>query len=145
MKPRARVLVVDDEHDIRDELREWLVDRGFEVICAADGAAGLGRFEPGLFDAIITDVKMPRMGGVQLIQEIRRVDRHIPVIVITGHRSRMTLDGITAGEPPVVLEKPLSLAELGKLLAAMIPDIGETGNRLGSGPRGDAGICEERC
>src|SRR5437867_9187881 len=76
-------LVVDDEPSIRDLLRLQLGAMGCQVACAADGREALDAFGKEPFDLIFTDIRMPRMSGIQLLQEIRALTPEISVVVLS--------------------------------------------------------------
>jgi CheY-like chemotaxis protein len=80
------VLVVDDDRDARELLAIVLASAGFRVRTATDGKAGLESAAAEPVDLIITDVAMPRMDGIQMVQQLRgrSETRHIPIIVVTG-------------------------------------------------------------
>jgi len=81
-----RILVVDDEPGMREACRRVLAAEGYEVEVAEDGAAGLERCRArGDFAAALLDLKMPRMGGLELIEKIREFDRDIVLLVITAY------------------------------------------------------------
>ncbi len=79
------ILTVDDSRTMREMLRQALSDSGFNVVQAEDGVHGLEVLKSCAPDVIVTDVNMPRMDGLQLIEEIRRDDakRAIPILVLT--------------------------------------------------------------
>ena len=81
------ILVVDDEEDFRTVLRDHFEGRGHAVAEAADGVAALELFSAGprRFDLVITDIRMPRMSGEDLIARLRALRRHLPIIGVTGH------------------------------------------------------------
>jgi DNA-binding NtrC family response regulator len=81
----AKILVVDDESEIRDVLTEVLEAAGFEVIAAADGAAALEQARASQSAVILLDLTMPRMGGMAALPEIKRFAPEIPVIICTAH------------------------------------------------------------
>jgi CheY-like chemotaxis protein len=103
-----KVLVVDDERDIRDSLGEFLTDEGFDVDVAADGAEALSLLggEP-LPCVVILDLLMPVLSGTELYEKMQRDQRlsAIPVIVSTSDPSRAP-----SGNP--ILKKPISLDRL---------------------------------
>ena len=81
-----RILVVDDELGMREGCRKVLSAGGYVVETADDGAAGLERFrETGGFDAVIADLKMPRMSGMELIEAVHRLDPDAILLVITAY------------------------------------------------------------
>jgi CheY-like chemotaxis protein len=81
-----RVLFVDDEADIRKLLINLFKKDGrYELDTAADGRKGLEAVANGDFDLIVTDLKMPNLGGIEFIQELRKTHPHTPFIVFTGY------------------------------------------------------------
>ncbi len=81
---RPRVLVVDDEASIRDLLSKMLALADYDVDVADDGRAALERMRKVSYDLLITDLNMPGMDGLTVIHEARRLNEHLPVIIVTG-------------------------------------------------------------
>ena len=79
-----RVLLVDDEPLARKLISRYLVAAGYVVRMAEDGLDAIGKLRMGLPDLIITDLKMPRMSGVELLEVVRKRFPQIPVIAISG-------------------------------------------------------------
>lgn len=117
MASRGRVLVVDDNLTVL-RVHQRLVERaGFEVCTAENGEAALAALQRDPpFDAVLSDIEMPRMGGVALLREIRRRDAELPVIFLTGAPTLTT--AIDAVEHGVLryLQKPVDRVELVMLL-----------------------------
>ena len=112
MTTKTRVLVVDDEEDAREMLAAILSQAGFDVDDAADGFAALTKVSRYRPDVVVTDLRMPGMTGVDLLQRIRRIHGDVPVILATGLE---TWDLCTAAEAygaVTCLVKPLELDEL---------------------------------
>ena len=84
MHVRGRILVIDDNPDIRKVVRQCLEDAGYEVIEAPDGAAGLTMFDRQTMDLVITDLHMPELGGLATIVELRRKVPTAKIIAISG-------------------------------------------------------------
>lgn len=84
----AKILVVEDDSDIRELLRDALSLGGYQVMIAADGLHGLACFKKEKFDLLILDCKMPRMGGSELLELIRALPqgRKQAVIMLSGER-----------------------------------------------------------
>ncbi|MDD5558481.1 response regulator [Candidatus Methylomirabilis sp.] len=82
-----RVLLVDDEPDIRRLLSRYLGRLGYIVQEAADGEAAVALVKAAIPDVVITDMAMPRLDGLGLLEQLRRLDPGLPVIVLTGHGS----------------------------------------------------------
>ncbi len=80
----SRIIVIDDEGDVRVVITEVLKRAGFDVQAAAGGEEGLAMLEADGADLVITDIIMPGMSGVAVIDEIRKLQPGMPVIVISG-------------------------------------------------------------
>ena len=81
----SRVLVVDDEHDMRWLLTRVLRDHGFEVVAAEDGQAALEQITGEPPDVVLLDIKMPRLSGIQVLEKVKAVDRSMAVVMITAY------------------------------------------------------------
>jgi DNA-binding NtrC family response regulator len=109
---RENILVVDDESDMRDALTAALRREGLCVTTAANGVEALEKVQGQSFDLIISDVRMPRMGGLALLQELKRTSATIPVILMTGYgRIEDAVEAMKAGAFDYLL-KPFSLEDL---------------------------------
>ncbi|PKN29330.1 MAG: histidine kinase [Deltaproteobacteria bacterium HGW-Deltaproteobacteria-21] len=82
---KEKVLVADDEKDIRDLLALLLEDLGYEVIKADDGLSAFSLFQEKRPSIILTDIKMPGMDGIQLLKRVKTEDKDVEVIMISGH------------------------------------------------------------
>ena len=82
--PRARVLVVDDDRILLKAFGRILTDAGFEPTLADSGAEALDAMDRGSFDAVVSDIGMPVLGGLDLFKRIRARDLDVPVIFVTG-------------------------------------------------------------
>jgi len=80
-----RLLVIDDEKNIREGLAEFLQGDGYDVVCAAGGDEGFKIFNGGDIDLVITDLKMPGLPGDELMRRILARSPGFPVIILTGH------------------------------------------------------------
>ena len=87
VRPRTSILVVDDDADMREWVKEDLEHEGFVVETAAGGRAGVERVKAGGIDVVVTDVKMPDLDGLDLLREVREVEPSPFVIVVTGFGS----------------------------------------------------------
>lgn len=82
--PLGRVLLVDDEPELRRLLRRSLVRAGFDVVEAVDGRAALEAARLAHFDVVISDVRMPRMGGLELLERLQLEEPDVPVVLMSG-------------------------------------------------------------
>ncbi len=95
-----RVLVVDDSITVREVERQLLIHKGYEVAVAVDGMDGWNQIRSGRFDLVVTDVDMPRMTGLQLVQSIRSEERlrELPVIIVSyKEREEDRIRGLEVG------------------------------------------------
>ena len=83
----GRVLVVDDDPDVRRDFTRLLRRLGIEVETAADGWKAFEGFSADAYDVIVSDISMPNLGGVQFLRAIRAVDLEVPVVLVTGQPS----------------------------------------------------------
>jgi len=86
----ARILVVDDQEMMRDGLCAILVREGHDVVAAGDGPAALTRLQAGKVDLMITDLKMPRMTGLELLIEAKKIRPEMPVVLMTAFATVQT-------------------------------------------------------
>src|SRR5579864_224114 len=84
---KGSILVVDDEAEIREGLRELLTSEGFDVTLAETAAIGLQKLEERPFDLLLLDVSLPDRNGIELLSEIGRRDPHLAIILITAYGS----------------------------------------------------------
>ncbi len=95
---RGRILVGDDEPDIRESLEALLSQEGYQVGLAANAAEGFKRLETGLYDLILLDLMMPDKSGMQVLEEIRARDRETPIFMITAYGSiEVAIDALKRG------------------------------------------------
>lgn len=78
------ILIIDDDDVVRFSLADYLEDEGYEVIQAENGQLGLATFQEEDVDLIIADLRMPEMGGLELVPKISKISPYTPIIVISG-------------------------------------------------------------
>ena len=115
--PEAQVLVVDDEEVLRDVLETLLTRAGYGVTLAATAEEGLALFRKGSFDAAILDVMLPDLSGLDVLEELKRADPELCVLVVTAYASIET--AITAMKKGAFdyVAKPFKNEELLHILA----------------------------
>lgn len=110
---KKKILVVDDEKDIREFLRAALIESGFDVILAEDGNVALDKVKIQIPDLISLDLVMPKKSGAKFHRELskRKEWSKIPIIIVTGHArddlGKSDLKELTMSGPGVYLEKPV--------------------------------------
>ena len=123
----ARILVIDDHDLVRQSLKSVVERGGHEVVVAAEGRDGLKSFQAGNFDLVITDVLMPEVDGLEVVQGVRRLSSTVPIIVMSGGHTVRYSAGRTVGPDYLkmarvfgatkVLNKPFSHRQLLSLIA----------------------------
>ena len=107
-----KILVIDDERSIRNTLKDVLEYEKYEVDLAEEGPEGIERFSQGSYDAVLCDIKMAKMDGIEVLQKLQELSTDVPVIMISGHGNIDTaVDAIRKGAFDF-LEKPLDLNRL---------------------------------
>jgi two-component system response regulator ResD len=84
-KHTPRILVVDDEKDIREITQAFLVLNGYDVTTAENGKEALDKLLTDSYDVVITDLQMPKMGGIELLEKISQNKLNAITIVLTGY------------------------------------------------------------
>ena len=117
---QGRVLVVDDEPDVRKVVKRYLEKSGYDVIEAEDGEQAVQEVKSGenplMLDVILTDIRMPKMNGVEAIQYFQNQFPHVSLIVLTGFPNIEMATSLMQNGVVAYLVKPV---EKEKLLAAV--------------------------
>jgi CheY-like chemotaxis protein len=117
---KYRILIVEDDTSLREFGKLLLGAQGYEVLCAEDGFEGLAALKRSLPDIIISDLRMPNMNGFEFLSVVRRRFPTIPVIVISGEFTGLSVpESVLADaffskgayQPPQLFEKILDLLE----------------------------------
>ncbi|MGZ3447926.1 MAG: sigma-54-dependent transcriptional regulator, partial [Myxococcaceae bacterium] len=138
----AKVLVIDDEANLRKVLAALLRRDGYDVTIAEDGEMGLAEFQKNAADAVITDLVMPKLGGMEVLRAINASDPEVPVIIITAHGTvDSAVEAIKLGAFDYVT-KPFDQRELSNVLAKAIRTH-ESARRNARGERGRPSLVGE--
>jgi len=119
----AQVLVVDDNAVMRTVMRVALEKAGHKVSMAEDGERALKAAADGSFDLVITDIQMPKMDGVDLVQQLRKARPQAKVLVISGRVEGAELQGMTSSKTLGAsgsLEKPFTADRLVSKVAELL-------------------------
>jgi DNA-binding NtrC family response regulator len=108
----AKVLITDDDEDIRWMLSMLLREEGLETLEAIDGPSALKLVYKGVVDLMLLDLTLPGMNGLEVLREVRKVEAGLPVIILTGHGT--TADALAAGKTGIqgFLTKPFKNDEI---------------------------------
>src|SRR6266496_5170026 len=115
-KPRGRILVVEDEEQVRKPIRLNLTKAGYEVVEVSDGAEAITTMEDDrvapLIDTILCDIRMPRVNGIEAIIHFRKHYPAVPVVVLTGYPDVELAASLMKQGVLDYLVKPVSREEL---------------------------------
>lgn len=110
-RERPRVLVVDDEYGPRESIA-FTLSAEFEVDTAERAAEALGKIRTQQFSVVVLDIRMPEMDGIRALEEIRKIDRDVSVIMLTGYGTLATAQQAILGGANQYLRKPPDIHEL---------------------------------
>lgn len=116
---RPRILIVDDDTNVRSAFQRWFSCRGFDADEAEDGVEAVDKCSRGAYDVITLDLEMPRMGGVQALPMIRKAQPDVPIVVLTGFANEA--HALSPKDVARVLVKPMSLRELEDVVRELLP------------------------
>ena len=130
-----RVLVIEDENKLREQLVSRLEKQGYAVDAAADGEEGLYLAREHPFDAAVIDLGLPKLSGIDLIRQLRAEGSVLPVLILTARsRWQEKVEGLEAGGDDY-LAKPFHIEELQARLRALIRRAaGSGGSEITCGP-----------
>lgn len=117
----GKILLVDDEEGLRMTLAANLELEGFEVVEACDGRHALELLETQSFDLVLSDVRMPRMTGVDLFVQIREKDDDLPVVLMTAFTDELELERAYQAGVFAILPKPFSVERAIQTVGRALP------------------------
>ena len=122
---RMRALVIDDEQIVLDSVSKILADENYTVDVSLSGREGRDWAIQGQYDIVLTDIRMPDIGGMRVLRDIKRAKPSLPVVMITGYASvRSAVQAMKLGAADY-LEKPFTPDQLLKAVASAL-DIAAT-------------------
>jgi two-component system response regulator (stage 0 sporulation protein F) len=118
-----KLLIVDDESDIREFAKSFFKKRGIEVLTASGGREALDLITKNKPQLVLLDVRMEQMTGIEVLRELRKTDKQTKVIMVTGVEEEGVIKEANALGVISYVHKPLILEELEKIvLSHMAPD-----------------------
>jgi DNA-binding response OmpR family regulator len=115
-----RILIVDDQSDVREILSDFLTFKGFEVIQAENGELALKEYCDTKPDAAVVDVDMPIMNGLQFSRQVLQKNEHFPIIIISAYLENYSRDDINGIGVKAIMQKPLDLNDLYQNIQAVL-------------------------
>lgn len=138
VESKRRILVVEDDADIADILQLHLADEGYAVDWAGDGEGGLARLQVSAYDALILDIMLPGMDGLEVCRRVRAMPHYTPIIIISARSGEsQRILGLELGADDYVT-KPFSVQELLARVRALFRRV----DALGRTARQEAGRLE---
>ncbi len=107
-----KILIVEDEDDLRQVLMETLSDLGFEAHGVSDATTALRKIEGDLFHLVLSDIQMPGMNGIELLATLRRRQINLPVIILSAYSDKEKIKAASEYGVFDFLEKPFSMSAL---------------------------------
>jgi DNA-binding NarL/FixJ family response regulator len=127
---KPQVIVLDDEPDICEFLVEELAQRGIKSYPFSNPRDALASISDLKIDAIVSDLRMPGMDGIQFLREVRKVNRYFPfVLFVSGYSERETIDRVMDIGAVALLDKPIDINRLFSLIMEQFIENGEERNR----------------
>lgn len=114
--PKPCVLIVDDEVDMCEALSEYLTRDDFLVSTAIDGESALQIVRGKPIDVVLLDIKMPGIDGVKVLQELKKIDNNIKVVVITAYGDENVSEAVKRLGAYGHIRKPFNTAEIKKII-----------------------------
>jgi len=106
---------MDDEISVQRLFTQFLESHGYNIECCSNGVEGLKKLREFKADLVIVDIMMPEMDGLEVVQEIRKVNRELPVIAISGGMRHASMNFVSFAQEfgaNVIFEKPVPLSDL---------------------------------
>ncbi len=116
----AHILLVDDNRLGLVARKSVLEELGYRITTAADGQAGLDHYNEGSFDLVITDFKMPKMDGLELIRRIRARKTSTPIILVSGYADAMGLTEGNSGADAVISKSANEVVQLVRCVSRLL-------------------------
>jgi YesN/AraC family two-component response regulator len=123
LKRKLHILAVDDEEIIGESIASSLEARHRKIVVARDGADALAKAAKEKFDVVITDHRMPRSGGLELVRKLRQRDYEGKVVVLSGFLSPEHIGTYEELDVDQIVGKPIDSAELRELIANLEEEI----------------------
>ena len=109
--PQLSILVIDDDRDICEYLQDFFTSEGYSVKVVNDSTVALEELKQGDYHVAVLDLMMPKLSGIDLLEQIRQVDDDIAVIILTGFPSLETATSSIGYDVSAYIQKPFSIDE----------------------------------
>jgi DNA-binding NtrC family response regulator len=116
----ARILVIEDDEEMKSLLEDFLTEEGYEADSANNGSEAFGKLARKPFDLVITDIRMPGLTGLDILSAVKKFQPEMPVIVITAFGGEEVHRRSMARGADGYLEKPIHFHKLKTLIQEMV-------------------------
>jgi len=140
MKPTSSILLIEDDASLATGLKRVLTGEGHTVTLESRGDDGLARARNGEFDVVVTDLRMPGLGGLDLVRELHAARPRLPIILITAHGTTETAIEATKSGAYDYLLKPFEMAEFLLLIDQALESSRLMTEKVDLGVPGTAGV-----
>jgi DNA-binding response OmpR family regulator len=118
--PSARVLIIEDDEEMRSLLKDFFAEEGFETDSVSNGYDALEVLTKNIFDLVVTDIRMPGLTGLDILPRIKKIKPEVAIIVITAFGTEEVRRKVFERGANVYLEKPIHFQELRGLIHDVI-------------------------
>lgn len=125
MNTKARILILDDEPIVGERLKMSLEKEGFTVEASSAGQEAIDKLKKGCFDILVTDLKMSRPDGMEVLRVARQLCPDIKPVVITGFATRETADEAMKSGAVEFIAKPFKISQLKTLIGSLLKEDGQ--------------------
>jgi DNA-binding NtrC family response regulator len=116
----ARILIIEDDREMRSLLEDFLKDEGYKTDSANNGSEAFGKLAREPFDLVITDIRMPGLSGFDVLSAVKKFQLELPVIVITAFGGEEVYRRSMARGAEGYLEKPIHFHKLKSLIQELV-------------------------
>jgi len=117
---KKRILIVEDEAIVRESLRDWFVESGYDVDIAEDGNEALAKMKGEEFDIIVLDLRLPRIDGLQVFEEAKKLKPQIKGVIVTAYPSKDTQEEAERLGLLGYLPKPFKVEDLERIIGGAL-------------------------
>lgn len=114
---------MDDEIAVQCLFSQFLTGHGYHIVCCSNGIEGMEKMRDFPADLVIVDIMMPEMDGLEVVQEIRKINTELPIIAISGGMRQAAMNFVTFAQEfgaNVIFEKPVALSALLKSVKELL-------------------------
>ncbi len=117
-----KILVAEDDRNLSRSMDTWLTLEGFQVVTVYNGEEALNKLLLQKYDLLITDIAMPRLNGQELIEQIRKVNPKLPIMVVSGKLNEDLVEALHQLGVNYIIPKPIKPSEFRNFISELFPD-----------------------